>query len=69
MIFFCISFIKLCNGKLCIILFAKTDMIAVRNGYQANLNDLKVPENEIFESVAEKQYIKGFHILYGTLWM
>jgi hypothetical protein len=35
--------------------------------HQANLNDLEVPENEIFESAAEKQYIEGFHILYGTL--
>jgi hypothetical protein len=55
MIFFCISFMKLCNGKLCTRYFAKTDMIAVRNVYQANLNDLEVPENEIFESAAEKQ--------------
>jgi hypothetical protein len=58
---------KFFNGKLCTRFFAKTDMIAVRNVYQANLNDLEVPENEIFESAAEKQYIEGFHILYGTL--
>jgi hypothetical protein len=36
-------------------------MIAIQNGYEANLNDVKVPENEIFESVADKQYIEGFH--------
>jgi hypothetical protein len=69
MIFFCISFIKLCNGKLCIRLFAKTDMVAVWNGYQENLNDLKVPENKIFVSGWEAIYWRISYIVWNLVWL